>query len=286
MDNTDNIDNVARLSSRAQYLDLNKFFGGAGNPDLLYDKSAISQGLHNIFSTTPGEAGPIFEPEFGSLLPLLLQEPMDEITSEKIRLATIQAVQRWEPRVDVDFQNTRIDIDLVNQAYLITLAYIIRFSGEPARARIRVSNAPDTSTQYDSIHDYSIALHLEGWPGAYKFCSTVGAFLVWNSASDTGDGETWPDFTPYLNAGEKYFSYIATLDRKIARNRTLNINVQAVLTETNVIVEVATSTNGTTYSAWQPSTTSTGTARFYKVRITAHGNQIPELSFAAISMYY
>ena len=131
---------MAKQRSLASYVDLNSHFGEDGSADLLLDRGAISQSLRNIFSTTVGEAGPIFNPEFGSLLPQLLQEPMDEITSFKIRGATIQAVQRWEPRVEIDFSMTSVDIIPDLPGYQIYLVYRIRQTGESAVSVVRLKS--------------------------------------------------------------------------------------------------------------------------------------------------
>ena len=127
---------MAKQRSLASYVDLNSNFGEDGVSDLLFDRGAISQALRNIFSTTVGEAGPIFNPEFGSLLPQLLQEPLDDITTYKIRGATIQAVQRWEPRVEIDFSRTSVDILYALPGYQITLVYKIRQTGETAASSV------------------------------------------------------------------------------------------------------------------------------------------------------
>ena len=127
-----------RLKTNATYSDLNRFFGQEGAPDLLFDKQAISQALFNIFQTLVGEAGPIFEPEFGSILPQLLQQPLDEITAFEIRAATIQAAQRWEPRIEVDSSQTSVIVDQVSPGYQVYLVYRIRQTGEVTSLTIRL----------------------------------------------------------------------------------------------------------------------------------------------------
>lgn len=132
---------VAKQRSLATYVDLNPSFGQDGAADLLFDRPAISQALRNIFSTSVGEAGPIFAPEFGSMLPYLLQEPMDEVTAFKIQAATIQAVQRWEPRVEIDFSSTSVVPIPELPGYQVTLVYTIRQTGELAVSSVRLRSA-------------------------------------------------------------------------------------------------------------------------------------------------
>lgn len=128
----------SRLKANATYSDLNRFFGKSSAPDLLFDKQAISQALFNIFKTLVGEAGPIFEPEFGSILPQLLQQPLDEITAFEIRAATIQAAQRWEPRIEVDSSQTSVIVDNEAPGYKVYLVYRIRQTGEVASSTLRL----------------------------------------------------------------------------------------------------------------------------------------------------
>ena len=42
------------------------------------------------------------EPEFGSRLPELIFEPIDEIVIALARVYVIQAIERWEPRVQLN----------------------------------------------------------------------------------------------------------------------------------------------------------------------------------------
>ena len=120
---------LSLLRDQVDYVDLNSMIGNPGESDLLYDKQAIHQAILNIFRTTPGEAGPIFEPEFGSLLYNLLFEPMDDVTSTKIRAATFQALQRWEPRIDVDFSSSTFEANDAFSRYDVSIQYRIRSSG-------------------------------------------------------------------------------------------------------------------------------------------------------------
>lgn len=106
------------------YKDLNRNFGSSGAADLLFDKDAISQAFYNIFYTAPGEASPIFEPDFGSMLRHLIHEPMDNVTVYKLQAATFQAIQRWEPRVVLDLSQSRIVPNYSLQQYDVTLLYL------------------------------------------------------------------------------------------------------------------------------------------------------------------
>lgn len=130
---------VASLKSKALYSDLNRNFGQGGAADIVLDKQAISQALFNIFRTNIGEAGPIFLPDFGSMLPYLLQEPLDVQTAFKLKAASIQAAQKWETRIDVDVGQSIVAIDYSLPGYLVRLVYTIRQTGEVASTNIPLS---------------------------------------------------------------------------------------------------------------------------------------------------
>lgn len=55
--------------------------------------------IMNILCTIPGER--VMEPEFGSRLYFLLFEPNDELTYEAIIAETKEALERWDPYIDV-----------------------------------------------------------------------------------------------------------------------------------------------------------------------------------------
>jgi phage baseplate assembly protein W len=131
---------VLKRKSLSLYSDINRNFGEVGQPDLLFDSKAISQALINIFRTSIGEAGRIHDPEFGSGLPELLQEPMDEQTAFKVKAATIQAAQRFEPRIDVLVGNSAILIDETLPGYKVYLVYVIRQTGEVSNTAFNLTS--------------------------------------------------------------------------------------------------------------------------------------------------
>lgn len=60
-------------------------------------ETLVKCSIHQILGTKQGER--VMEPEFGSRLLELLFEPIDEITIALARLYTIEAIEKWEPRV-------------------------------------------------------------------------------------------------------------------------------------------------------------------------------------------
>ena len=59
----------------------------------------LHQSINYILSTIPGER--YFLPEFGSKLYLVLFEPNDMISRDLIKTYVKEALDRWEPRIEV-----------------------------------------------------------------------------------------------------------------------------------------------------------------------------------------
>ena len=137
---------LSQLKSLASYSDLNRNLGQEGEADILLDHKAISQSLFNIFRTHIGEAGPIFMPDFGSSLPYLLQEPLDQITALSVSAAAIQTAQKWETRIDVDVGQTQVATDYNLPGYIIRMVYTIRKTGQVGSTNIPLSQRNSNGT--------------------------------------------------------------------------------------------------------------------------------------------
>ncbi len=111
--------------SRVVWLDVNTQIDINGKPDLVANVQAINNSLFNLFRCNIGARGPIFQPEYGTGLLNLLEEPMDYITANKIRMVLIQAIQRWEPRIEVDSNRTRVDPNQAMAAFQVSVYYNI-----------------------------------------------------------------------------------------------------------------------------------------------------------------
>lgn len=107
--------------TRVVWLDVNTGIDQNGKPDLLPNIRALFNSLFNLFQCPVGARGPIFEPEYGSILPFMLHEPLDIISATKIKAGLIQAVQRWEPRVEVLLSQTRVVPDFNRNAFNVRL---------------------------------------------------------------------------------------------------------------------------------------------------------------------
>ena len=61
----------------------------------------INQSLYDIFSTRKGER--VLQPEYGSQLHRLLFEMADDVLEDMIKIYVLEAIEQWEPRIEVDF---------------------------------------------------------------------------------------------------------------------------------------------------------------------------------------
>lgn len=63
-------------------------------------RSLVRASIYQILGTKPG--GRVMVPEFGSRLHEILFEPLDDIAIALARVYTIQAIEKWEPRVQLN----------------------------------------------------------------------------------------------------------------------------------------------------------------------------------------
>ncbi len=85
------------------------------------DHNAVINMICNVLFTVPGER--VFEPEFGSELPFLLHEPMNELTAWKIENESAYAISRWIPYVVVNRRDTRVIPDYDAGSYSVKIPY-------------------------------------------------------------------------------------------------------------------------------------------------------------------
>ncbi len=105
------------------WLDVNSRLSKNGRPDLLPNVQAINNSLYNLFTSPVGSRGPIFQPEYGTSIYSILHEPLDLITSNKLRMVLIQSIQRWEPRIELDLNRTSVIPDYRRSAFVVQVAY-------------------------------------------------------------------------------------------------------------------------------------------------------------------
>lgn len=121
------------------WLDVNSRMGESLKPDLLPNVQAINNSLYNLLRCPIGARGPIFQPEYGTLLYRLLHEPLDPITANKIRISFIQAIQRWEPRIDIDLERSSVVPNYSHASFTVTVYYTIVAEAQQGVATFSIS---------------------------------------------------------------------------------------------------------------------------------------------------
>lgn len=66
----------------------------------------VHQSIRNILFTRMGTR--VQREEYGSLLPILLDAPLNEITLLRCNAAVIMAVSKWEPRYTITQAQTKV----------------------------------------------------------------------------------------------------------------------------------------------------------------------------------
>lgn len=108
------------------YIDVNPDPIRNGRGDLLEGKDAVIIGsLRNLFMCPVGDRGRIFQPTYGTHIHSLLQEPLDDITAQRLHSALIEAVHSWEPRIQILSNLTQVVPDYSLPGYAAILAFRI-----------------------------------------------------------------------------------------------------------------------------------------------------------------
>jgi len=115
----------------AIWIDVNTLLGMNGLPDRLPDEQSITYcSLFNLLNCPIGARSRTFQPAYGSILYQLLQEPIDSGTATLVQMGFIQAIERWEPRIVIDYAGTSVLPDFQIPGYRIRLAYTVNISQE------------------------------------------------------------------------------------------------------------------------------------------------------------
>lgn len=117
------IDLAPLPKGRLFFLDVNKNYGEGGDQrSLLSEDDAIKGQIGSILSTPLGSEP--FEPEFGSLLPWRIHEPINQMTAWLIENDTITAVSRWlVSRIKVARDQCFVRPLETEEGYAINLTY-------------------------------------------------------------------------------------------------------------------------------------------------------------------
>ncbi len=107
------------------YNDINLNFTIDNDPFIVNNVLAINKKIINLLQTTIGSRP--WEPTFGSRVPDLLFDPVDDITAWELETAIFDAIQTWlGTEIQLDLTNTLIIPDKDNGEFLARIAYIIK----------------------------------------------------------------------------------------------------------------------------------------------------------------
>lgn len=110
------------LRRQAYYLsDINFNYGADSNGLIVYDIQDINNKIFNVLLTSIGER--TFEPEFGSILPELVWEPMDALTAWRLETGVFQALDRWIPEIQTVYGATSVQPAPDKNGFDVTIAY-------------------------------------------------------------------------------------------------------------------------------------------------------------------
>lgn len=99
-----------------------------GSIALVHDQREIEESIHLILATSPGERP--MRPEFGCAVHDYVFAPADAATAGDIAYAVRVALDRWEPRIDVE--NVLVHFDGADDGVLlIDVQYTVRGTNDP-----------------------------------------------------------------------------------------------------------------------------------------------------------
>lgn len=78
------------------------------NTELVLDETSVFQALYNLLSTTKKER--VFLPTYGTNLRNYLHRLMDNSLDYLIFNEILDAVEKWEPRVEVNYRNSKVTL--------------------------------------------------------------------------------------------------------------------------------------------------------------------------------
>jgi phage baseplate assembly protein W len=88
------------------------------------DIESIYQSIYNILTTRRGDR--FFNPEFGSRIEELLFDPLDDITALNLLHEVVVVLERYEPRIRLDYANTNITPNFNENKFDISISGTIK----------------------------------------------------------------------------------------------------------------------------------------------------------------
>lgn len=88
------------------YRDVNTLVGQITDPELVDNEKAIRNSIYNILTTPLGSR--YRQPDYGSRLAHFVHEQTDNGTAFELEALLVQAIERWEPRVQIIRPQTKV----------------------------------------------------------------------------------------------------------------------------------------------------------------------------------
>jgi len=115
----------------ATWVDIQTLYTATTLPDRLPDALAIQFGsLVNLFNCSIGDRSRIFQPQYGMLWRTFLQEPIDQITANKMQMGMLQAIAKWEPRINLNLGNSSVTPNLSLPGYNVSLSFTMGLTSQ------------------------------------------------------------------------------------------------------------------------------------------------------------
>ncbi len=97
----------------------------------------LQQSIATILATPIGSR--VMRREFGSLVPALIDKPLNADTQTRVFAASASALMRWEPRLRIDKMELQRDAERPGRAHLhITGSYVSSYGRDPAPIALSV----------------------------------------------------------------------------------------------------------------------------------------------------
>jgi len=103
------------------YSDLNQM--QAEQNELVFDMDSVFQSIGNILQTERGER--FFRPDFGADLGRILFEPNDTGTESMVEKLIVDAIERWDGRLQVDYARTSVQRIPDENTMQLSLAFTV-----------------------------------------------------------------------------------------------------------------------------------------------------------------
>ena len=108
--------------------DLNRRFQQTSNQIVITGVDALNQDIDNILECPVKSF--MFNRGFGSKIKSILFDPMNDFTANRLKILFIEAIERWEPRVVLNFQASVVVPYYDIHVYVTYLVYTIRSNNQ------------------------------------------------------------------------------------------------------------------------------------------------------------